>query len=100
LLVAAEKITAKLRHKLENLEIARIQVDELHCFVQKRERRVSEQYTYIRMDADSTLVFSWLTSNALLGHYRNRDQDARFNCILVAGGEDGAGCCGFTNSVS
>ena len=22
----------------------------------------------------------------------NRDQDARFNCILVAGGEDGAGC--------
>src|SRR5690348_15744862 len=29
-----------------------------------------------------------------------QDQDARFNCILVAGGEDGAGCCGFTNSLS
>lgn len=57
------------RHKFENLEIARIQVDELHCFVQKRERRVSieesdevgEQYTYIGMDADTKLVFSWLT---------------------------------------
>src|SRR3954468_19493257 len=41
LLLASEKITAKLRHKFENLEIARIQVDEIHCFVQKRERRVS-----------------------------------------------------------
>ena len=30
----------------------------------------------------------------------DQDQDARFNCILVAGGEEGAGCCGFTNSVS
>src|SRR5581483_4823503 len=69
LLLAADKITTKLRHKFENLEIARIQVDELHCFVQKRERRVSieesdevgEQYTYIGMDADTKLVFSWLT---------------------------------------
>ena len=26
--------------------------------------------------------------------------NTRFNCILVAGGEDGAGCCGFTNSLS
>jgi len=69
LLLAAEKITAKLRHEFENLVINRIQVDELHCFVQKRERRVSieesdevgEQYTYIGMDADTKLVFSWLT---------------------------------------
>jgi transposase-like protein/IS1 family transposase len=69
LLLASEKITAKLRHKFENLEIGRIQVDELHCFVQKRERRVSieesdevgEQYTFIGMDADTKLVFSWLT---------------------------------------
>jgi transposase-like protein/IS1 family transposase len=69
LLLAAEKINAKLRHTFENLEIGRIQVDELHCFVQKRERRVSieesdevgEQYTFIGMDADTKLVFSWLT---------------------------------------
>ena len=69
LLLSTEKITAKLRHEFENLVINRIQVDELHCFVQKRERRVSieesdevgEQYTYIGMDADTKLVFSWLT---------------------------------------
>lgn len=69
MLLAADKITAKLRHTFENLEIARIQIDELHCFVQKRERRVSleesdevgEQYTFIGMCADTKLVFSWLT---------------------------------------
>lgn len=69
LLLSAEKIEAKLRHKFENLEIARIQCDELRCFVQKRERRVSieesdevgEQYTYVGMCADTKLVFSWLT---------------------------------------
>ena len=69
MLLAAEKINTKLRHTFENLEIARIQIDELHCFVQKRERRVSieesdevgEQYTFIGMDADTKLVFSWLT---------------------------------------
>jgi len=69
LLLAAEKINAKLRHTFENLVIERIQCDELHCFVQKRERRVSieesdevgEQYTFIGMDADTKLVFSWLT---------------------------------------
>lgn len=69
MLLAAEKINTKLRHTFENLEIARIQVDELHCYVQKRERRVSieesdevgEQYTFIGMDADTKLVFSWLT---------------------------------------
>ncbi len=69
LLLAAEKITAKLRHTFENLEIARIQVDELHCFVQKRERRTSieesdeigEQYTFVAMDAGTKLIFSWLT---------------------------------------
>jgi transposase-like protein/IS1 family transposase len=69
LLLAAEKITAKLRHKFENLVVERIQCDELHCFVQKRERNVSieesaevgEQYTFIAMDADTKLVFSWLT---------------------------------------
>lgn len=69
LLLAAEKITAKFRHEFENLVIERIQVDELHCYVQKRERRVSieesdevgEQYTFIGMDADTKLVFSWLT---------------------------------------
>jgi transposase-like protein/IS1 family transposase len=68
LLVAAEKINAKLRHTLENLEIARIQCDEIHCYVGKRERRVSieesdevgEQYVFIGMDADTKLVFSWL----------------------------------------
>ena len=69
LLLSAEKITTKLRHTFENLEIARIQVDEIHCFVQKRERRVSieesaevgEQYTFIGMDADTKVVFSWHT---------------------------------------
>lgn len=68
LLLAAEKINAKLRHTFENLEIARIQCDEIHCYVQKRERRVSleesdeigEQYVFIGMDADTKLVFSWL----------------------------------------
>lgn len=69
LLLAAEKITTKLRHKFENLVIERIQCDEIHCFVMKRERRVQiedpeeigEQYTFIGMDADTKLVFSWLT---------------------------------------
>lgn len=69
MLLAAEKINTKLRHTFENLEVARIQIDELHCFVQKRERRVSieesdevgEQYTFIGMDADTKLIFSWLT---------------------------------------
>jgi len=69
LLLSAEKINAKLRHEFENLVLERIQVDELHCFVQKRERRTSieegddvgEQYTFIGMDADTKLVFSWLT---------------------------------------
>jgi transposase-like protein/IS1 family transposase len=69
LLLSAEKITTKLRHTFENLEIARIQVDEIHCFVQKRERMVSleetaevgEQYTFIGMDADTKVIFSWHT---------------------------------------
>jgi len=69
LLLAAEKISAKLRHEFENLVVERIQCDELHCFVQKRERRTSieesdevgEQYTFIGMDADTKVVFSWLT---------------------------------------
>jgi hypothetical protein len=69
LLLAAEKINTKLRHTFENLVIERIQCDELHCFVQKRERRVSieesdevgEQYTFVAMDADTKMVFSWRT---------------------------------------
>lgn len=69
LLNAADHCAKIMRHKLENLSIARIQCDELHCFVQKRERRTSieesdevgEQYTFIAMDADSKLVFTWLT---------------------------------------
>ena len=69
LLLAAEKINAKLRHQFENLVIERIQVDELHCFVMKRERRVAiedsdevgEQYTFIGMDADTKLIFAWFT---------------------------------------
>jgi transposase-like protein/IS1 family transposase len=69
LLLSAEKITTKLRHTFENLEIARIQVDEIHCFVQKRERMVSieesaevgEQYNFIGMDADTKVIFSWHT---------------------------------------
>ena len=74
LLTVAEKLQRKMRHKLENLTFARIQCDELHCFVQKRERMVSieesaevgEQYTFIAMDADSKLVFSWLTGKRSL----------------------------------
>jgi hypothetical protein len=54
---------------LENLEIACIQCDDLHCFVQNRERRVSieengevgEQYTFVGMDADTKVVFAWQT---------------------------------------
>lgn len=69
LLLAADKIMAKLRHEFESLVINRIQVDELHCFVQKRERMVSieesdevgEQYTFVAMDADTKLVFAWMT---------------------------------------
>ena len=69
LLIASERSAQMMRHKLENLTIQRIQCDELHCFVQKRERRVSieesaevgEQYTFLAMDPDSKLIFSWLT---------------------------------------
>lgn len=69
LLNAATLCSKKMRHQLENLVIERIQIDELHCFVQKRERRVSieesdevgEQYTFVGMDADTKLVFAWLT---------------------------------------
>jgi hypothetical protein len=43
LLLEAEKINTKLRYSFENLVIERIQVDELHCYVQKRERRVSSE---------------------------------------------------------
>jgi transposase-like protein/IS1 family transposase len=76
LLVAAENSARIMRHKLSELEIARIQCDELHCFVQKRERMVSieesaevgEQYTFIAMDADTKLVFSWLTGKRTLAN--------------------------------
>jgi transposase-like protein/IS1 family transposase len=76
LLLTTEKITTKLRHKLENLVTERIQCDELHCYVQKRERSVSieesdevgEQYTFIAMDADTKLVFSWLTGKRTLAN--------------------------------
>jgi len=76
LLVAAERCARMMRHKLENLPIERIQCDELHCFCQKRERMVSieesdevgEQYTFIAMDADSKLVFSWLTGKRTLAN--------------------------------
>jgi transposase-like protein/IS1 family transposase len=69
LLLVADKCEQKMRHKLENLAPRRIQCDELHCFVQKRERNVAiedpeevgEQYTFLAMDADTKLVFSWLT---------------------------------------
>jgi transposase-like protein/IS1 family transposase len=69
LLIAADRCATMMRHKLENLSVGLIQCDELHCFVQKRERRTSieesddvgEQYTFIGMDADTKLVFSWLT---------------------------------------
>jgi transposase-like protein/IS1 family transposase len=69
LLLTAEKVSAKLRHSLSELEIERIQCDEIHCYVAKRERtvhmeegpEVGEQYTFIAMDADTKLVFSWLT---------------------------------------
>jgi transposase-like protein/IS1 family transposase len=87
LLVAAERSARLMRHKLENLDIARIQCDELHCFVQKRERRVSieesdevgEQYTFLAMDADSKLVFSWLTGKRTTANTINfmRDVYAR-----------------------
>jgi transposase-like protein/IS1 family transposase len=76
LLIASEHCARMMRHKLENLAVERIQCDELHCFVQKRERMVSieetaevgEQYTFIAMDADSKLVFSWLTGKRTLAN--------------------------------
>jgi len=69
LLEAGEKCDALMRRKLQNIAAMRIQCDELHCYVGKRERRttieegpeVGEQYTFIAMDADTKLVFSWLT---------------------------------------
>jgi transposase-like protein/IS1 family transposase len=69
LLEAGEKCDGLLRRKLQNIAAKRIQCDELHCYVMKRERHTSleesdavgEQYTFIAMDADTKLVFSWLT---------------------------------------
>ena len=69
LLEAGEKCNGLLRRKLQNIAAKRIQCDELHCYVMKREKHTSleesddvgEQYTFIAMDADTKLVFSWLT---------------------------------------
>jgi IS1 family transposase len=69
LLLAGERCDGLMRRKLQNLTANRIRCDELHCYVGKRERRtaiedgpeVGEQYTFIAMDADTKLVFSWLT---------------------------------------
>jgi IS1 family transposase len=69
LLLAGQRCDALLRRKLQNITANRIQCDELHCYVAKRERRtgiedgpeVGEQYTFVAMDADTKLVFSWLT---------------------------------------
>jgi IS1 family transposase len=69
LLEAGERCDRLMRRKLSNVKAKRIQCDELHCFVMKRERNVSieeseevgEQYTFIAMDADTKLVFTWLT---------------------------------------
>jgi transposase-like protein len=69
LLLAGERCTRLMKHQFTTVEVHRIQCDELHCFVGKRERRTSieesdevgEQYTFIAMDADTKLVFSWLT---------------------------------------
>ena len=69
LLEAGEKCEGVLRRKLQNIGAKRIQCDELHCYVMKREKHTSleegddvgEQYTFIAMDADTKLVFSWLT---------------------------------------
>ena len=69
LLEAGEKCDALLRRKLQNITANRIQCDELFCYVAKREKHTSleegddvgEQYTFIAMDADTKLVFSWLT---------------------------------------
>lgn len=69
LLEAGERCDGLMRRKLSNVKAERIQCDELHCFVMKRERNTSieesdevgEQYTFIAMDADTKLVFSWLT---------------------------------------
>ena len=68
LLLAGERCTLLMRQKLHDIQAERIQCDELHCFVGKRERNTSiedndlvgEQYTFIAMDADTKLVFSWL----------------------------------------
>ena len=69
LLLAGDRCTKLMSRKFNTVEVQRIQCDELHCFVQKRERRTSieesdevgEQYTFVAMDADTKLVFSWLT---------------------------------------
>jgi transposase-like protein len=69
LLEVGGKCESLMRRKLQNLAVRRIQCDELHCYVMKREKHTSieegddvgEQYTFIAMDADSKLVFSWLT---------------------------------------
>jgi transposase-like protein/IS1 family transposase len=69
LLEVGERCDALMRRKLKDLTVNRIQCDELHCYVAKRERRTSieegpevgEQYTFVAMDADTKLVFSWLT---------------------------------------
>jgi len=76
-----------MRHTLENLVVNRIQCDELHCFVQKRERRVGiedsaevgEQYTFVAMDADTKLVFAWATGKRTTANTINfvRDLYAR-----------------------
>jgi transposase-like protein/IS1 family transposase len=74
LLTASGHCARMMRHKLSELSVERIQCGELHCFVQKRERMVSleesdevgEQYTFVAMDAQTKLVFSWLTGKRTL----------------------------------
>jgi transposase-like protein/IS1 family transposase len=69
LLEVGQRCDSLLRRKLQSLAVQRIQCDELHCFVGKREKHTSieesdevgEQYTFIGMCADTKLVFSWLT---------------------------------------
>ena len=41
LLIAGERCTKLMHHKFTTVEVQRIQCDELHCFVAKRERSTS-----------------------------------------------------------
>jgi IS1 family transposase/transposase-like protein len=93
MLTASQRAGTKLDSLVRNVQVRRIQADEIWCFVGKKQRQtrvgdspeMGDQWAFIALDADTKLIASYVlgkrtaqTTHTFLSDLKSRITDARF----------------------